>query len=320
MRARKLAIAVFLAAALPLVVPAVGSSQILPEDLVDVILGREPATLDLHDITEDGTVDARDLACLVGNCNPPAIDFALSSSDRSESDGALLLQVTASRTANCTVNYTVEGTATSGVDFSPLSGSFAIAGTSASIAVTLLDDGILNEELELLVLSIAPATCYRPGAFSQHSLHILDNDRTWYGTLETNGDLLGFQLEVIRSTGGNIVRLVSDGTGTLPPGEWDATTYNHGETTFALAIEPVTVGGATTAFATGLERTFSLAAVDGSPGQDVQASVVRGTYTETIVPTDASSPHLATTVTGGFTLLEGLPTPSSWEPPLDPSP
>jgi hypothetical protein len=300
--------------------PAAAPAQVVPDDLVDVILGRLPATPTLHDITEDGTVDARDIACLVGNCNPPAVNFVLSTSDQSESAGTIQLQVTASRTATCTVNYTVEGTATSGIDFSPLSGSFALAGTSASVAVTLLDDGILDEELELLVLSIAPATCYRPGAFSQHSLHILDNDRIWYGTLETSGDLLGFQLEVIRTAGGNTVKLVSDGTGTLPPGEWDSTTYSHSETAFALAIEPVTVGGGTTAFATGLERTFSLAALDGSPGQDVQAALVRGTYTETIVPTDASSPHLATTVTGAFTLLEGLPTPSSWEPPLDPSP
>lgn len=301
-------------------VASAADGQVTPDDIVDQILGQGTQPLQELDVTEDGTVDALDLACFVGGCNPPSVNFALSVSDVGEAAGTVQLDLVLSRSAFCTLNYTVEGSATAGVDYSTPSGTLTLAGSTASIPIILLDDAELDEELELLIISIETGSCYQTGAFSQHSLHILDNDRTWYGTLDAGGDLLGFQLEVVRTGSSATATLVSDGSGTLPPGSWVDTSYGHDDTTFSLAIEPVLVAAPTTAFAARFSRTFSFSATDGSPGQAVEPTVVRGSYTEFLTATDPGAAHLSTTITGTFSLLEGLPVPSSWEPPLDPSP
>lgn len=306
------------------------AAQTTATQISNAILGQGGVPLVEVDITENGVVDARDLACFVANCNPASIEFVLASSEVAEGVGTVQLQLNLSRSAYCTLNYSIDGPATIGVDYAATTGTITLAGASASIPITILDDSALDEELEPILVSIEAGSCYQPGAVSVHSLHLLDNDNVWFGTLEAqvpgssppvgSGELLGFRLEVVRSGASSTATLASDGTGTLPPGNWGATSFSHGETSYNLAISPVTVVASTTAFATSLQRTFSFAASDGTPGQEVQPKLVRGSYTESIVPLNPGSAHLETTVNGRFTLIQGLPRPSSWQPPLDPSP
>lgn len=304
------------------------AAQVTANNIASAILGQGSLPLAEVDITADGVVDARDLACFHSDCNPPSVEFTLGTSDRNEGAGVVQLQLTLSRSAFCTLNYSVDGPATPGFDYATPTGTITLAGPSATIPITLLDDSSLDEELEPLIVSIGTGSCYQPGAQSVHTLNLVDNDRVWFGTLEAyvagsspptlSGDLLGFQLNVVHTNSGDTVTMVSDGAGTLPVGSWGALTYNLGASTFAMSIAPVSTAAATTSFVATLQRSLAFTANAATPGHVVQPTLIRGAYSEAISTNPAS--HLQTTVTGLFTLIQGVPKPSSWTPPLDPSP
>jgi hypothetical protein len=330
MIAMRKCVALVLAAAWALSYGHSATAQTTAADIASAILGQGNRPLSEVDITADGIVDARDLACFHANCNPASVEFALGSSQIDEGAGTVQLQLTLSRSAFCTLHYSIDGPAVPGTDYVAPTGTITLAGTSASIPITILDDGNLDEELEPLIVSIGSGTCYRTGAQSTHTLHLLDNDRVWVGTLEAqmlgsnppagSGDLLGLRINVVRSNGTATVTLVSDGAGTLPPGSWLADAFNHGTSSFGMTIAPVMVVESTTSFAAALNRRFSFAASNGTPGQEVRPDVVRGSYVETITPVNSVAGHLSTTVVGRFSLLQSAPRPSTWVPPLDPSP
>ncbi|WP_254564047.1 SBBP repeat-containing protein [Oscillatoria sp. HE19RPO] len=80
-------------------------------------------------------------------------------------------------TGGMTVNYSVAGTATSGTDYTALSGSvFIPAGaTTANINVTPLDDAI-DEPDETVQLTVATGTGYNLGTTSEATISLADND------------------------------------------------------------------------------------------------------------------------------------------------
>jgi hypothetical protein len=79
-----------------------------------------------------------------------------------------------------TVNYTISGTATSGVDFTALSGTlnFATSDTSRTIAVSMLADAAF-ENAETVILTLQPGTGYSflPGQNISATGYILDGDQ-----------------------------------------------------------------------------------------------------------------------------------------------
>lgn len=79
--------------------------------------------------------------------------------------------------AALTVNYTVSGSATNGVDYTTLSGTATIPAGSrtVTVAVTPIDDTIA-EYPERVTLSISTASTYNPGWPSQATVAISDND------------------------------------------------------------------------------------------------------------------------------------------------
>ncbi|MCT7956395.1 DUF4347 domain-containing protein [Laspinema palackyanum] len=83
----------------------------------------------------------------------------------------------AAPTGGMTVNYSVAGTATSGTDYTALSGSvFIPAGaTTANINVTPLDDAI-DEPDETVKLTVATGTGYNLGTTSEATISLVDND------------------------------------------------------------------------------------------------------------------------------------------------
>lgn len=79
-----------------------------------------------------------------------------------------------------TVNYTITGTATSGVDFTALPGtlSFAAADTSRTLIVSMLADTLM-ENAESVTLTLLPGTGYTlmPGQFTSMTAWIYDGDQ-----------------------------------------------------------------------------------------------------------------------------------------------
>jgi hypothetical protein len=98
------------------------------------------------------------------------------------SEGAPLPgQLTISRTGNTsktlTVNYTLSGTATNGVDYMMLPGVLTVpAGCSSAVILVEPNDDKLKEDSETLELTLAASPAYQIGAPDSATVTILDND------------------------------------------------------------------------------------------------------------------------------------------------
>ncbi len=108
----------------------------------------------------------------------PIVRFSAATSGLSEAIGTT--QVTLTRRPALrvsTLNYTVTGTATSGTDFTALSGqvTFPTLSTSQTINVPITSD-LIDEDNETIILTLSSATNAKIGSPSVHTLTINDDD------------------------------------------------------------------------------------------------------------------------------------------------
>ena len=115
-------------------------------------------------------------ACPTGD---PSASIAVSPITANEAVGTVNYMVTlsAASSGTTTVNYTVGGTATSGSDFTALSGSVDITNgnTTGTIALAVTDD-VVEEGNETVQLTVASGTGYTVGSPSSATFTITDND------------------------------------------------------------------------------------------------------------------------------------------------
>jgi len=133
-------------------------------------------------------------------------------------NGIFVITTTGTGAGNITVSYQITGTATSGVDFTALSGTLSIAkNTTANITVVPLNDA-LPEDVETVTLTLLPSASYQVDLKNTATLSIRDDDAV-----------------NMVSVSPNVTSLTEGGTGRF---------YfsRSGSTTNALVI-PYTVGG-----------------------------------------------------------------------------
>ena len=133
-----------------------------------------PATLDASaaspvriarpNLEADVVVTIEATSAAAGEAGPVAGEFTVATASYYRADPLI-------------VNYTVSGTATSGADYTPLSGSVAIpAGqTSAPISVIPIDDTV-QEPLETVIVTLTIGTGYIVGSPGAATVTIADND------------------------------------------------------------------------------------------------------------------------------------------------
>ncbi|MES2981163.1 MAG: Calx-beta domain-containing protein [Verrucomicrobiota bacterium] len=117
----------------------------------------------------------------IGDGELPIISFGTSDLDAAEpsaSNGYFRLARAAATTA-VTVNYTISGTATSGSDFTAVSGSitFPSASTQQDVTISVLDD-VLSENPETVVLTISSNAAYSITGPTSQTLTLRDNENT----------------------------------------------------------------------------------------------------------------------------------------------
>ena len=104
-----------------------------------------------------------------------AASFATASQRASDESGTrnVIVNLNPTPASDITLSYTVGGTATPGSDYTALSGTVAVSGGAATaiIPVTLLADNI-PEDLETVVLTLAPGTGYELASPDTHTLTI----------------------------------------------------------------------------------------------------------------------------------------------------
>gem|GEM_PF-3565842 len=167
----------------------------------------------------------------------PTLQFSSSSSSFAESSSCAITVTLSSATgSDVTANYSVAGTATSGTDYTALTGNLTITGgsTSTTINVTYIDDSV-DEADETVILTLYNVSSNALiGSTTVHTCTIIDNDSgpTVQFTSTTSSDsegnlkpLIGVSLSAVSAQNVTVDYAVS-GASTATGGGTDYTLSN----------------------------------------------------------------------------------------------
>ena len=172
-------------------IPAGSTSGTITVPVIDDLLveGTETVTLTLTGIissspgvTIDGSADSDSIDILDNDAATVSIAGTTNGNESGPVDGLFTVTQTATAATDTVLSYSLGGSASSGSDFTPLSGSVTIAAgsTSATIIVPVIDD-LLVEGTETVTLTLTGITSGSPGVTidgtaDNDTINILDND------------------------------------------------------------------------------------------------------------------------------------------------
>ena len=162
-------------------VPKGTTTATIPVKLIDDGVNENDETVVLTLTTGSGyQVGSPDTHTLTIAANdPPTASFASASQSAGEGSGTsnVTVNLSPAPASGITLQYTVGGTATSGSDYTPLSGTVSVPAdtTTATIPVTIIDDSV-RENDETVVLTLAAGAGYTVGIPGTHTLTIAASD------------------------------------------------------------------------------------------------------------------------------------------------
>ena len=321
------------------------SSPTTPDDtdgdgLTNTFEGTQGTNPNLADTDGDGFSDGQEFAYgtdpLLNTSKPvlatkPAVQFAELVSTGTEGS-AFTVQLTLDKPYTGAVKYVVvpvNSTATAPGDFTALSGTVNVAGTTASIPISWTEDLILKPDRVLALDVIAlPADGYRTGGKSRTVIRLAENDAWWNGVCTDTYAQRNYRVKMARNAAGLEVTFGSgpgnDGLpalagetagnessqteGIVPIGTFPGTVQFDTAAHFKItsAAMPVAASGITGPV-TDMRRTVSLDALPAAGSfHSIAPTRLVGTYTETL--TSAAAPYLNRTFSGIFAMARELPT------------
>jgi len=167
-----------------LTVPANATSARIPVAVIDDTEADANETVIVSLVQSPGyVIDTPNSATLTIGDDEPAPDLSATieagtAPAEPSTNGSFVLRLSgAAPSGGVTVNYTVGGTATNGVDYELLSGSATVAAgqTGVTVPVRVLDD-TRSEGPETITLALASGTGYAVGTPAQISLTLADDD------------------------------------------------------------------------------------------------------------------------------------------------
>ena len=162
-------------------VPKDATTATIPVTLIDDSVPESSETIVLTLAAgSDYAVGSPDTHTLTIAANdPPTASFASASQSAGEGTGTHDVEVRLDKApaTDLTLAYTVDGTATSGSDYTALSGTVTVSAgaTTATLPVTLIDDSA-EEGSETVVLTLATGSDYEVGSPDTHTLTIAASD------------------------------------------------------------------------------------------------------------------------------------------------
>jgi methionine-rich copper-binding protein CopC len=209
--------------------------------------------------SNDALVTIRD------NLDIPSVSVTYSEQRDEFTDPAFIFRGVSSRTGTVTVNYTVSGTATSGVDFVPFTGSLTLPVNGVkevSVPLNVIADSIA-ERVETVKLTITPSSDFSFGGEASATARIFD---------ETNIQRVGVTLAPTNLTSGTTV---CPATLALTEGAAGGFyIYRAGPSTTGALTVTYTLSGTATAGTdyTGSVTNRTVTIPDGARGVDVVVS------------------------------------------------
>ena len=257
------------------------------------------------DLNNDNVLNVADLVMYVNqNTLPLAVSFIKTQSNTNEKNNSLEIGVEYTKEYSGNMHYIVEGTAVSGEDFTPLSGSLSVDNRLEFINLHFIDD-LDIEDVETIIITLIPDAGYQIGVSQQHVIYLYDNDATWRGNLQADNMLTGFNV-ALAQTGSNYEATVnSDGSNGFPVGTWSAIA-NITENDFSLTIGPINITPEKTLLAADFSRTILLTAqtADSNHIMDLNG-LIHGDMVEEITASKPQFSRLGSNaITGSFTLVK----------------
>lgn len=281
--------------------------------------------------------------------NVPTANFRLDQSTATEGAVALQVEVSFDRIYIGTLNYAVStiGNTAAGTDYTlgggaptATTGSVSVAGTSAFIPITVIDDTVTSGQRVLVINLTLNGESYFIGGRASHIILIKDNDAWWTGSLlpdsgETDqrtfrlkithqgaavaasfgagAGLDGLPVPAVPAGGGApAIAATSVSTALIPAGTWPATDVLDDTTRFQAYSPSLPIGASATGILRQpLRRSLHLdarPALSTPTRPQVLTPDVRyvGTYEEEL--TTEAGTELCT-LSGTFVLQRDLPAP-----------
>ena len=298
-------------------------SDFTKQDLIDAILERKTFTeeqLDEMDLNNDGKVDVADLV----NYSRPVADFDRLTSQVTEGSVQIIVKVNFTSPMTGVLEYTVSGTAVPGDDYESLSGTVDVNGDTVDIPINIIDDAEI-EDTESIIITIhyedETGLKYLPGAFTQHTVYIVDNDAIWAGTMQSNDTAVHIAMKIVQTLSGPTISLYTDGHGVIPlndgSNEWPATETGLSNSFFHALIEAIPVNESSTLTGVAFQKNLEFNADENIEGQSVNPSEsIVGVVTETLLC--PSSPQFNRVTQGKFSLRKEAPGVTPEEINLEP--
>jgi hypothetical protein len=265
----------------------------------------------------------------------PSVQFTAPTSQTLEGAGTILIPVEFNTLYSGQLYYSlsVMSTAANGVDFfAAQSGVLAVSGTKAVLPVDIRDD-LEVEDIEAIVLELKDdaAGTYHTGAFSTHTVLVMDNDAHWSGLLESGVGQASFRVCVLRSNATVAALLVPSPKSTtnhlggqlipLPPAGqigWPVTNLALTATQFTGESVPLPAGTSRLLGQASLTRQMRFSAFPPPPGETnvyylsktnstLGALVIGGEYREVLASEEAAASSLQFTNPGFFILAREAP-------------
>lgn len=257
------------------------------------------------DLNNDNVLNVADLVMYVNqNTLPLAVSFINTQSNANEKNNTLEIGVEYTQEYSGDLHYIVEGTAVSGEDFTPLSGSLPVDNRLEYINLNFIDD-IDIEDVETLIITLIPDIGYQIGVSQQHIIYLYDNDATWRGNLQIDNMLMGFNVALAQTGSSYQATVNSDGSNGFPAGTWPANAIIS-ENDFALTIGPINIIPEKTLLAADFSRTILLTAqtTDSNHIMDLNG-LIQGDMVEEITASKPQFSRLGSNaITGSFTLVK----------------
>jgi hypothetical protein len=251
---------------------------------------------------------------LPGNGGSTTASFATSDIVREEGSGEFLVRVNFSGPYNGLLKYSWAGAG----NLNGLSGIVQANGTSAFIPLTVQDNTSIDELQNLVLTLVADeSTGYTVADEGGNTnITILENDAVWRGSFSGASEHIDLGIELIKRGDHATVKIVSDGSGLLPAGAFEATgTPSVTPGAFQAEVPAITIpANPGNMLDSRAVLGFSFDAVDGRGTDTVGAQLMEGATTLSLKWPDA--PHLDTQISGRFTVVKQVIAPSTADVPL----
>ncbi len=291
-----------------------GTSVAQAQDIAGALLGRSqlsPVELAQADKNDDGIVDVADLLLQFNAEGSPIASFAVASSFAVEGNERIEVEVFFDRPYSGTVSWSASGTASLGQDYAGGSNSVSVDGLTGRIPIDLIDDSNREEDVETIELLLLASDSFDLGYTQIHTIYLNDNDRIWDGAVINGYADYDFTMEIIRNGSSVSGKLMSDGNGTFPEGDFPLGTIVFANGDFMAKTAPAAIDTDDLMFRKPLERELELRAGTIVPGSRFTDDLISGEATELLRAVDSADDYLNRTTNGTFSMVRRVqPVPS----------